>query len=420
MKRISILALLLCAFAGLAWAQQEAVPRLFKRAIQHHQPLNTGSDAADGRTMLSRTQEASSHLGKVWELGTYNGGTWTWLGDVNDFGLAVGMGDIGDGHTRTLAVPLFGPGAGQWFDLGRLAQEDETGVEEPLVAISDTGLVVTHSIASNGYVHAVAWTSQTGMVDLGTLTNLGYKAYNSSYAAGVNKLGTLIVGWSGVAQSCLDCAPALPVVWIPSFFWRDGRWNLKWNMQKLDTTGFDDLTYWYVWNVNDSGQIGGIAHNDDFSVYRPILWNPLPNGKSWKIVPFTKTPSFNLSDFFGINDRGELVGDDGATGLAALWKPLNPQRNSYTSTIILPHPEGLSTCYADGINKLGDITGECWGDAGDQAVRWNANDPSFVEILGLPGDASAVWKVNDFRIAEGVYVGGKCTGDLCGIAAQIR
>ena len=180
---------------------------------------------------------------KVSDLGHYPGGTWADPRDINNFGLAVGYGDLPDGYTRPLGVSVFGPRAGKWFDLGTLGGT-ATGWEEGVISVSDTGMIVGHSaFRDNDRAHAFVWTEKSGMVDLGTLADIGYPTYNSSYAYGVNKQGTLIVGWSGVEESCITCAPTLPVVWTPSVVWRNGQAVTRWTMQKLDTGGFDEMTW---------------------------------------------------------------------------------------------------------------------------------------------------------------------------------
>jgi hypothetical protein len=57
---------------------------------------------------------------KSWELSHHPEGTWVQMADVNDFGIAIGIGDVAGGSTHTLAVPVFGPDAGRWLDLGTL------------------------------------------------------------------------------------------------------------------------------------------------------------------------------------------------------------------------------------------------------------------------------------------------------------
>ena len=195
MKRINILALILGACFASAWAQQDAgKPRSGKHPLLRHRIVN-GMAKAPGAA-------AAANL-KTWDLGHYPGGTWAQLGDINDFGVAVGIGDVLDGFTHTLSVPVFGPHAGKWIDLGTLGGTTSGGEDgEPVNRISNTGLIVGHSATAEGHVHAFAWTEKSGMVDLGTLADIGYPDYNSSYAVGTNKLGTLIVGWSGVEVSC--------------------------------------------------------------------------------------------------------------------------------------------------------------------------------------------------------------------------
>jgi uncharacterized membrane protein len=267
------------------------------------------------------------------------------------------------------------------------------------------------------------------MVDLGTLADVGYPTYNSSYAAGVNKLGTLIVGWSGVEESCLNCAPTLPVVWTPTVVWKNGQLVTKWKIHKLDTTGFGVMTKWYPWAVNDFGQIVGEGDGDN-GEFAGVLWTPLQNGK-WKLTQLPTIADYPDSEPFNINDRGEISGDiepaDGSVWLPAFWKPLNASRKIYTNPIVLPMPEGgFANCYTDGINELGDLTGECWANdySVDQAVRWTTKDTTFSQVLGFPGDWSWSFRVNNSRVAVVTYGGGdKCSADdyiSCGGAIQLH
>ena len=105
MKRIRILALILCAcFVSAAWAQPHADgPRMGKFAI-HHRAMNSfpTTDAVPSSSLVA-VQVARQN--KVWELGTFPGGTWASMGDVNDFGIAVAQGDVSDGSTTTSPFP---------------------------------------------------------------------------------------------------------------------------------------------------------------------------------------------------------------------------------------------------------------------------------------------------------------------------
>ncbi len=426
MKRISILAFVLSTcIVSTVWAQQ-ANSRT-KTHLGRHHAVNQMSPSGGTRTPY--TVQSSASRNKVWELGTYPGGTWASMGDVNDFGIAVAQGDLPDGSTHNLSVALFGKHAGEWIDLGTLGGT-ESDWDEGLVTISDTGLIVGHSAGTDqNRPHAIAWTAMSGLVDLGTLADVGYPTYNSSYAAGVNKWGTLIVGWSGVEQSCLGCAPTLPVVWTPAFMWKNGQWVTKWKIHKLDTAGFGVITKWYAWAVNDFGQIVGEGSGDN-GEFVGVVWTPLQNGK-WKLMQLPAVADYPESEPFNINDRGEISGDiepaDFSVWLPAFWKPLNSSRKTYSNPIVVPTPEGgFENCYTDGINELGDLTGECWANdySVDQAVRWTTKDPTFSQVLGFPGDWSWSFRVNNNRIAIVTYGGGdKCAADTytsCGGAIQLH
>jgi probable HAF family extracellular repeat protein len=347
------------------------------------------------------------------------------LGNINDLGVAVGMGDVpplgldGVGATHLLAVNVLGSHSGEWTDLGSLGGTNY-GWEEPLVQISNTGIVVGHSPTASGYVHGALWTAKTGIVDLGTLADLGFSPYNSSYAASINKFGTVIVGWSGVEQSCLLCAPTIPVAWTRSVTWKNGVLATSWEIHALDTTGFDEMTYWYAWNVNDFGQIVGEGSNaaGDFV---GVLWTPIRGG--WKLAKLPVAEGLPISEPFNINDRGEITGNlepsDASVWLPAYWKPLNLLRTTYSPPIVLGMPEGFSSGYADGINEIGDMTGELWGEAGDQAFRWSTRRPAFSELIGI-GDWSWSFGVNNSRIAVVTYGGLNCKSGSCGGAIQLR
>jgi len=273
--RRTMVVVFLAGLVSFTFAQVSALPN---HRIGKDTPMRSAPAIS---TTRNTHQNVTTNL-KVWELGTYPGGTWASMGDVNDFGIAVAQGDLPDGSTHNLAVPLFGRHAGEWIDLGTLGGT-ESGWDEGLVTISDTGLIVGHSASTDqNRPHAIAWTEKAGMVDLGTLADAGYPTYNSSYAAGVNKWGTLIVGWSGVEQSCLTCAPTLPVVWTPTFTWKNGQLVTKWKIHKLDTAGFGVITKWYPWAVNDFGQIVGEGSGDN-GEFVGVVWTPLQNGK-WKLM----------------------------------------------------------------------------------------------------------------------------------------
>ena len=434
MRRISILALVVCVcLVTAAWSQRSASgSHLGKGILRHHVPKGMSSIAS---VQSQRSAQASPALNsRVWQFGTYPGGTWAALGAINDFGMAIGFGDVppigddGVGYTHTLAVSLFGPHAGEWTDLGTLGGELSRGWEEPYwFGIAGTGLIVTHSVMPDGQVHAAAWTAQSGLFDLGTLADTGnpkYKGHNSSYASATNRAGTLIVGWSGV-----NGGEDTPVVWTASRYWNNGRPVNKWNIRALDTKGFPKDFEWQPGAVNDYGQIMGFALDTDETFAIPLLWNLRADGQGWNlmVLPYIHSSDYPYVLPFGIDRKGNITGAINAadgTWLARLWKPLNASRTRYSQPIELPIPDGYAGCEAVGINELGDITGDCYNDVTDLPTRWTLHDLTFTEIINIPGDWGLSGAINNSRVAVLTYGGGlACPGDTfasCGGAIQLH
>ncbi len=441
MKRISIIlacTLSLCLLST-AWAQHETKPilaRHLRRPMSDHVSLRS----KPASRLKSNDYRNYSGGTKVWELGVYPGGTWFATWHINDFGVIVGLGDLspigdGAGYTHTLAVPLFGPRAGEWIDLGTLSEGQPTGWQEPLNDISNTGMIATHSTAADGQVHGVAWTRETGMADLGTLADTHdaqYASHNSSAAYGTNKFGTLIVGGSGV-----DANPEVgfqaPVVWTPSNVWMNGKFITQWKIHKLDTTAFPDLAMCIVWKVNDYGQIIGTGSNDDGTITNALIWNPRVDGKGWKLAILPLSPDYPVADTYDINERGEIIGVVASSAfntiLPVLWKPLDRKRTKYSAPIMLPMPPGgFTSCWGVGINDPGDMVGDCWDDAytKDLPTRWSTKDLTFSEIIDFPANWGFAWGVNNNRIAAVTYTGGeKCSEGIpwwytCGGAIQLH
>lgn len=122
MKRISILACILgVCFVSTVWAQQSATKPPIGRHLQHRMASQGSRTPGLTANRSFNAQANPHHAAKVWELGTYyNTGTWFATWHINDFGVIVGLGDLspigdGPGYTHTLAVPLFGPHAGEWL-----------------------------------------------------------------------------------------------------------------------------------------------------------------------------------------------------------------------------------------------------------------------------------------------------------------
>jgi probable HAF family extracellular repeat protein len=440
MKRIGILLCILIAyFLSTASAQQSATKPTFGRHLRHPMSNDVSLASKPASNPKSYAERNCSGGTKVWELGVYPGGTWFASWHINDLGVIIGLGDLspvgdGAGHTHTLAVPLFGPHTGEFTDLGALSEEQPMGWQEPLNDISNMGLVASHSTATDGQAHAIAWTKETGMLDLGTLADTHdprYRTHNSSAAYGTNKFGTLIVGGSGVDGNP-EVGFEVPVVWTPSNDWVNGVFVTKWNIHKLDTTAFPSYAMGIVWKGNDYGQILGVASNDDGSIVRGLLWNPRTDAKGWKLMILPLSPDYVYAEPYDINEKGEIIGvvsNDWNTILPVFWKPLNKTRTKYSKPIMLRLPKGgFTSCWGVGINDPGDMVGDCW-DADytmDLPTRWTTKNPAFSEIIDFPADWGFAWGVNNSRIATVTYTGGeKCTAGVpwtytCGGAIQIH
>ena len=353
---------------------------------------------------------------KFHNLGHYPHGTWAEPWDINEAGVLVGFGDTASGYTRPIGVLLFGPFAGHWFDLGTLGGErTDDGVM--CMSIANTGMIVGHSaIDANQTVHAFAWTPATRMVDIGTLGDLGYTGYNFSVAWGTNRSGTLIVGYSGASDVHL-MPDSLPVVWTPKVVPDSGHWKVNWQIQKLDTTGFDGFGYWTALFPNNHGQILGMATGAD-GTQIGVLWNPVGGGKGWKIQQLPGAPGYSSVYPTDINNNGEIVGDvliiDPLTGnwnaeFPAYWKPTDRSELHFSVTI-LPTLGGYLSGLGDGegINDVGDIVGGSSDANGNYyATAWSTKDPNVAPRLlpspRRPGSWSWATKVNNYGVVAGSY-----------------
>jgi probable HAF family extracellular repeat protein len=326
-------------------------------------------------------------------------------------------------------MPVNGTTLARWVGWNPGGGTQPTGWEEPLADISNTGLVVSQSTARDGYEHAVAWSREAGLVDLGTLAATGdpkYAIYKASYARGTSKLGTLIAGsgWSPEASK------GWPAVWTPSFKWKDGKFVTKWKIQALDLSAYPELTGGLAWGVNDYGQIVGGGYNDDFTIFKALLWSPRAHGKGWEVNALPTSLGYPIAQAYSINDRGEIVGvsnsADFSIWLPRLWKPTDGKRTAYPEPIELPVPEAFTYCETVGINEVGDMVGDCWNDTEDLPTRWATKDLTFSEIINFPADWGFAWGVNNNRIATVTYTGGqKCSAGVpgvytCGGAIQLH
>jgi len=207
MKYLAIVATILIGLASSVGARMPGSGRSFgKTELPRHNPSDIiKKRAAMANSTRSAAQPTVATRMKVWQLGAYPAGNWSRVNDINDFGMLIGWSNLsGADLQHPVDVPLFGPHALQWSDLGTLGGE---GVAEAF-GISDTGIIVGHAINASGYDRAFVWTSATGMVQLET-----FPGEEVSEAFDINRIGTVIVGWSAATPDSW----ALPAYWTPTF-----------------------------------------------------------------------------------------------------------------------------------------------------------------------------------------------------------
>jgi len=373
--------------------------------------------------LIVSAQGAWAQNVKVWDLGTYPGGTSAVLHSINDFGVAIGVGDVA-GDQRMIGAPLFGPNAGKWFESG----VSSGTVDELLPAISNTGVIAGTITGDNGYPEAYAWMPNHAGFHLGTLPG-GFE----SYAYAINHLGTLIVGQSFRGLPPGPSTIGTAVVWTARVNWTDGRPTLAWEIHALPTGGLEKpgvvfegvtLRLWGGWGVNDSGQIAGDAYQ-----YNPetgewwetaVVWNPIEHGREWEMQRLPMTADFPYTEALAINNLGEIVGDVwGSAAAPALWKRDSRRGNTWNLAVLpLLNPTDVWDL-AWGINDLGDVVGYCFDpDWIPQATRWSTHDLSSAKLLGFPSNHGAAYGVNNLGIAAGGYVIGD--GPAQAVAVKIR
>ena len=380
---------------------------------------------------------------EFYDLTTFPNGTWAQLVDVNDWGVAVGLGDTGAGFdstldpprgfTRPIGVSLFGPRALQWFDLGTFGGESFQNTfqtaDTAATGIANTGMIVglaptapdDPATATMKYVRTFVWTHQSGLIDLGALEALGYEFSN---ALGTNRLGTVVARWSGVDDQFTTSTS--PVAWTPHLQHDNGELTQSWKIHQLDTTGYQQFPFWVAYAANNFGQVIGVAWNQDYQQLG-FVWNPLPGG-GWKILPLPIPRKYlDYINLFpaGINEKGEIAGTIWTAGysesLAVLWQPLDHYRWLYKMSI-LGAPPGIAdnSSHPAAINDLGDVVGTSYdADGNPLPAYWSTKTPNLAYLLDFNGLFGVANKINNLRMVVGTYWSDTCANG-CAAAMQFR
>jgi len=376
---------------------------------------------------------------KTWNLGVE--GTWAELNGINNFGVAVGFGDVGGDPLRMVGVSLYGPNTGKWFD-GGVSSADSSWWMTEAGRVSDTGLIVGSIADANGNPMAHLWTPNQPGIDLGALAG----DCCGSVAIDINHSGTLIVGlslfWTDTAYG------AHPVAWTPVPTWHQGRLTVTWQIHPLPTAGLEQsgavfpesvgpLNWWGGWGVNDLGQIVGDAWDDSENEEIAVVWTPVGGGQGWEVQQLPHQSSVGyVSDHYwtqalAIDNLGEIAGNasiDVAPGndVVTLWR-MSPRTHTW-EMIELPTLSGARCGNNDAwaINDVGDVVGSstpvCDPDPKNwtvNATRWTTNNLRFVKSIGISADWSTAHGVNNLGIAVGKF-GNNSDGSDLPFAAAIR
>jgi hypothetical protein len=94
---------------------------------------------------------------------------------------------------------------------------------------------------------------------------------------------------------------------------------------------------------------------------------------------------------------------------SAAFVIIGGDRQTYSPPIIHAAPLSNNVCYAAGLNELGDMTVQCWGDTGNFAARWSIKNPAFSQVISSRGDYWAeATGVNSSRVAVMIYSDANC------------
>jgi len=340
------------------------------------------------------------------DLGTLPGGTFASGWGINENGDVAGVGDDASGCDKPFIVATRGPNAFRMVDLGTLGGCTPAGQLWTMsMAINNHSLLVGHAPNSLNQIRPFAWTEKLGKVEIGTL-----EGHAEGVPWRVNDNG-IIAG-----QSALDLRNGVdsqPVVWLPD------EKTKTWHIQKLDTKGFETYSGCHALGINRSGQIVGITFEPVNGFPVPIVWNPLPGGKSWKASKLEVPQGYTGAFARYINYHGEIAGAVTTAdwnALPVVWKPLatpsgdDAERSGWRAQLLAGLWGNQQTvwtwAFATAVNDEGDIVGFNGYNAGGPdfwlAVSWRIDKPESVHQLFQT--SSEAFDVNNNGVATGDYV----------------
>lgn len=272
-------------------------------------------------------------------------------------GTVVGEFDALSGESRAFI----------WTKTGMTQLPPPAGsTEDWAFSVNDAGQAVGFSNLPTAQ-NAILW-AQGVAYNLGTLT----PGSGASTARGINRIGQVVGG--STTQGAFGPGKQHAILWVPTA--TNGTTGTMYDLGTLEIDGSSLANA-----VNDAGQVVGTASVG--LAQHAFLWTPnVPNGTVGTMVDLD--PTGTNSEAYGLNDRGDVVGQHDVAGGgvgAFIWNAATGMRDLGT------FPGGGNSA-AFGVDRTGRVVGSAQTTPSDpfRPVAWPSK--SGIQDLGTLGGAS--------------------------------